>query len=427
MSVNKKKNALLNSSLPGFIHPDQLEPKSKTDESQPASDSDSVPLVALRKNLRKLGEIIRKHRQAKGLSLDELAAEIGIHRGYLSAIERGKRNFTLVVLQDIARALSLKPGDLVGAWQEPEHWPVCTSQFPKEVKKAKTKETLFQSRPELKKEWHPARNQGLNPDNLTYRNSEKAWWICRNSNDHLWKESIRVRCAGNACPFCSKVRLTDSFADLYPKLASQWHPEKNKKKAPQEFLPSSNELIWWQCEKNPEHAWRQTIAGRVFHKLECHFCAMGIQGNVRNSIAVKHPKLAKQWHQEKNGELRSTMIEARSKELVWWQCPERNDHVWQERVCARTATRFAYCPFCTGKKILESDSFMAVCPDLAALWHASLNGKKRPIHFMPKSGARIWWQCVDYKDHVWLWPIKILVYVASNHTPTCPFCRGTKK
>jgi len=50
---------------------------------------------------------IRKLRQAKGWSQDELAARSGLHRTYVGAIERSERNITLETLERLADALSI--------------------------------------------------------------------------------------------------------------------------------------------------------------------------------------------------------------------------------------------------------------------------------------------------------------------------------
>ena len=54
---------------------------------------------------RRLARVIRKHREAVGLSQEKLAEEAGIHRTYVSMIERGIGNPTLIVLADLAEAL----------------------------------------------------------------------------------------------------------------------------------------------------------------------------------------------------------------------------------------------------------------------------------------------------------------------------------
>ncbi|HEU5254617.1 MAG TPA: helix-turn-helix transcriptional regulator [Vicinamibacterales bacterium] len=62
--------------------------------------------------LRKLGFRIRQLRQRQGLSQEALADVARIGRSYMSGIERGVRNFSVLHLLRIARALKVSPGDL---------------------------------------------------------------------------------------------------------------------------------------------------------------------------------------------------------------------------------------------------------------------------------------------------------------------------
>ncbi len=61
-----------------------------------------------REFLADLGEVVRKRRLALNLSQEELAYRAGVHRTYLSDIERGARNITVTVLARIAEALEVR-------------------------------------------------------------------------------------------------------------------------------------------------------------------------------------------------------------------------------------------------------------------------------------------------------------------------------
>ena len=53
----------------------------------------------------RVGANVRRLREAKGLSQEELAFDAEMHRTYVSGIERGKRNPTVTVLDRLATAL----------------------------------------------------------------------------------------------------------------------------------------------------------------------------------------------------------------------------------------------------------------------------------------------------------------------------------
>ncbi len=64
---------------------------------------------------RRVGHNVKKYRERKGWSQEELAFESDYHRTYISGIERGLRNPTIVTLDRLAKALGVKPARLLEA------------------------------------------------------------------------------------------------------------------------------------------------------------------------------------------------------------------------------------------------------------------------------------------------------------------------
>lgn len=62
---------------------------------------------------RRLGMNVRRLREEKGFSQEELAFESGLHRTYISGVERGVRNPTVLVVEKIARALRASSASLL--------------------------------------------------------------------------------------------------------------------------------------------------------------------------------------------------------------------------------------------------------------------------------------------------------------------------
>lgn len=58
---------------------------------------------------QQISRIVRKKREALGLSQEAFADEIGMHRTYYGAIERGERNMTLRILLTVCAGLREKP------------------------------------------------------------------------------------------------------------------------------------------------------------------------------------------------------------------------------------------------------------------------------------------------------------------------------
>lgn len=61
----------------------------------------------------RVGLNVRQAREARGWSQEELADRSGLHRTYVSGVERGVRNPTVTVLEKLAVALGLAPGRLL--------------------------------------------------------------------------------------------------------------------------------------------------------------------------------------------------------------------------------------------------------------------------------------------------------------------------
>lgn len=60
----------------------------------------------------KIGMSIRKCRLDKKISQEELAGLTGLHRTYISEVELGKRNVSLVNIEKISAALDIKLSSL---------------------------------------------------------------------------------------------------------------------------------------------------------------------------------------------------------------------------------------------------------------------------------------------------------------------------
>jgi transcriptional regulator with XRE-family HTH domain len=62
---------------------------------------------------QRLARNLRRLRQKKGWSQEAFAFEAGLHRTYISDLERGARNPTITVVEKLAKALGVKPGALL--------------------------------------------------------------------------------------------------------------------------------------------------------------------------------------------------------------------------------------------------------------------------------------------------------------------------
>ena len=59
------------------------------------------------------GDHLKKLRRTQNISQEELAFRSGLHRTYISSVERGERNISLVNIAKLAKALGIGPDKLL--------------------------------------------------------------------------------------------------------------------------------------------------------------------------------------------------------------------------------------------------------------------------------------------------------------------------
>jgi len=130
--------------------------------------------------------------------------------------------------------------------------------------------------PEIAKEWHPTLNGELKPKLILPHSGKKVWWLCSKNPKHEWEAIIYNRTGSKkkGCHYCGgrMVLPEESLAALYPEIAKEWHPAKNKGKTPWEMAPKSGKKVWWLCSKNPRHEWESKIDNRTIGDNSCRFC-----------------------------------------------------------------------------------------------------------------------------------------------------------
>lgn len=62
---------------------------------------------------RQFGIVLRRQREAAGLSQEALAAQANLHRNYVGLLERGQRMPSILVVQQLASALGTTLSELL--------------------------------------------------------------------------------------------------------------------------------------------------------------------------------------------------------------------------------------------------------------------------------------------------------------------------
>lgn len=277
--------------------------------------------------------------------------------------------------------------------------PYCSN------KKACNDNCLATINPKLAKEWHPTKNGNLTPFDILPNSRKKIWWKCKNG--HEWQSTADSRSSGVGCPYFSNKRACDDncLATINPELAKEWHLTKNGNLTPRDVVQHSNKKVWWKCKKC-NFDWQAKIVDRNLNINNCKNC---------KSLAVKNPKLSKEWHPTKNGKLTPFDISTGSGIKAWWKC--KKGHEWKAVVGSRNSG--INCPYCSNRYPTKENNFKAKMPHLIKEWHLTKNGNLKPENFCYKSDKKIWWICE--KGHEWKTTLK-----KRSIGRGCPECNSNK-
>jgi len=313
------------------------------------------------------------------------------------------------------------------------------------------RKSFVEENPTLFKEWHPTKNGDLRPEMFSAGSNKKVWWKC--VNGHEWKASIVSRVKGDKCPICSKQKRT-SFIEqaifFYVHLAhsdavSGYHDDSFRSMELDIFIPSLligieyDGAVWHRgekarirekkkydiCKENHITLFRFREIASVSDKEICDVVLYAKKSDndtirqlseyglvpenidvdrdrtdiqeqymflvMNNSLALRFPKIAAEWHPTKNGSLTPEMFQGISGQRVWWKC--ENGHEWQSAISQRTFSKSG-CPYCSNQKVLAGyNDLKTTNPEICEEWHPTKNGDLRPEMFVPGSGKKVWWKC----------------------------------
>lgn len=208
--------------------------------------------------------------------------------------------------------------------------------------------SLAKKRPDIIKDWDYKKNKGLKPTQFKVNSMKKVWWKCKEG--HEWESPISRRVSLKSCPYCSNAKILIGYNDLtttHPKLVKQWNYEKNGDLKPTEFVSGSNKKVWWKCEHG--HEWDAIIVSRTGKEdYNCPVCLNKKTLKGYNDLATTNPKLAREWHPTKNGNLRPTDIVQGCGKTLWWQCNDCGSE-WEATLDIRSRG-YKNCPCCKSKK-----------------------------------------------------------------------------
>ena len=128
--------------------------------------------------------------------------------------------------------------------------------------------SLAADAPALAAVWHPSKNEGLMPTEISGDHAGACWWAC--SEGHGFQRSPRDMGRDASCPHCRLA--SSSLAALHPRLAGQWHPTRNRV-PPEQVRPDHAMAAWWRCDRG--HEFQQTVRARTQGHGGCPVCYRG--------------------------------------------------------------------------------------------------------------------------------------------------------
>lgn len=143
----------------------------------------------------------------------------------------------------------------------------------------------------------------------------------------------------------------------------------------------------------------------------------------QNNLETTNPELVKEWHFDKNKPLEPKNFTRGSTQAVWWICSK--GHEWRASISHR-ATRGDGCKKCSGRAPTIDRNFATEYPELLQYWHQTKNGNLLPEHLTPRSGRKVWWQCIEHPNHEWEVSISNITQ-PNRKMGYCPYCSGRKK
>lgn len=309
---------------------------------------------------------------------------------------------------------------------------------------------LITTNPELLEEWDYEKNGDLKPSDFKSGSNKKVWWKCELG--HSWKTSINHRFNGTGCPKCyteygtsfpeqaicyylSKIvevenrkKLFEQEVDIYLpeyKLGLEYdgsffhNNEKSKlkegkkdkilgengiqlfriKESQKEVFDKDNKIIY--CVIDNDYKYLKKVISYIGELINVDIGNVDIKEDrlkiykqyvnfVKvNNFTKKYPQLIDEWDYDKNQGLSPEYFSAGSNKKVWWKCNKCNS-LYESTINHKIEGNG--CPYCSGKKVNETNCLMKKHPELSKYWDYEKNDiTPDKIYF--RSRKKIWWSC----------------------------------
>jgi hypothetical protein len=259
--------------------------------------------------------------------------------------------------------------------------------------------------------WDYEKNYPLTPQQISYGNSDKHYWKCKNCGES-WLAVTHSMTRPSATPYCEKcakeyaasnrrknyVSSGNSIQDTHPHIARQWHPTENGSLTPSDISIGYGKPIVWICIDCGASFKSIPYVVKKKKQMTCKSCSER-RGHAElrekrlptNCLAVKNEKISRQWHPTKNGSLTPSDVTYGEDRMVWWLCPECG-YDWQATISSRSINGNG-CPCCSNVVFVKGKNDLhSKYPHLAEQWDYDKN-TMLPSEVRPRTSDSYWWIC----------------------------------
>lgn len=309
---------------------------------------------------------------------------------------------------------------------------------------------LKTTNPELLEEWDYEKNGNLLPENFKAKSNISVWWKC--ALGHSWKTTINHRTNGTGCPHCyneygtsfpeqaivyylSKIttvknreKIDGQEIDIYlPNYkigfeydGSYYHNELSRKKENKKdeiitknniklyrikesncnSLDKNNNIIY--CKIDKDYLYIEEILKYIEKILNIKINDIDIiddklkiykqyiKSIKENNFTIKNPELLKEWDYEKNEGLNPENFTSGSNKKFWWKCKNCGSSYMASITHKISGTN---CPYCSGKKVNNTNSLKYKFPTLIEFWDYEKNTNISIDKVYFSSRKKAWWVC----------------------------------
>lgn len=193
--------------------------------------------------------------------------------------------------------------------------------------------------PEVAAKWHPTKNNGLWPIDVSASDDRIVYWKCPHCGK-AYKRKVSNMVRDPYCPHCETrkkppIEYEKSLAYQYPDVAKQLHLTLNPPcLVADQLRPMSGLKLWWKCPENPEHPpWQAIVHNRTAGNQGCPVCAQ-LKRRQKNRLDLVRPDLASEWDYEKNAGLKPEDVTVNYNKDVYW-IPQDGGQSYKRTVVSR--------------------------------------------------------------------------------------------